>query len=308
MGGFIGFVVFLALIAVAGYFKAKKEANSTPLKRSLNRAASLWNQADPKHRAMMLASIGILEHSPSFAVYLNSTWAQLDFNMCALLAATIDVIRESPTVLEEPTLPLKASAPATERNPALDELRRLPQTAITAGLIAAVPGLATELHREAAQQAKVLGITDPAFTDCVFDLELVGAFEKAMVFTGDQNLASLFVDAMVFKATGKPPSVPSHDEIISGLTRDHRGVAKYALARKHSSLTNLDSGAWLFTKEYVGAKGEELNPANIVAGGRSVLTIRRTGVWVTEKALTGKSPTQEEMDSLPNAERLSESL
>jgi hypothetical protein len=302
MSGFLGFVVFLAVIFVAGYYMAKKEANSTPLKRSFNRAALLWNQADPKHRAMMLESIGVFEHSPAFAVYLASTWAQLDLNMCALLAATFDAIRAAPTP------PVEKSAQPTRRNPALDELKQLPQTAITAGLIAAMPGLATELYGEAAKAANALGIADPAFADCVFDLQLVGAFEQAMIFTGDRNLASLFVDAMIFQATGKAPSVPSHAEIISGETSEHRGIAKYVLATKHSSSGLSDPGAWAFGAEYARAIGGEWDLTNVVVPGQSVLFIRRTGVWATERALTGKFPTKEEMDALPNAIRMSELL
>jgi hypothetical protein len=312
MSGFLVFVVFLALILVGGYFKAKREANSTPLKRSFNRAASLWNQADPKHRAMMLASVGVFEHTPSFSVYEASTWARLDLKICALLAATIDEIRTAPMFPaevvahspEQNPVPAIEVAHSTERNPALDELKLLPQTAITAGLIAAMPSLAAELYGEAAKQANALGISDPVFTDCIFDLELVGVFEKAMTFTGDKNLASLFVDAMIFNATGKSPSVPAGADMSAGLTHQHRGLAKYALAKKYYSVP--DPGAWLFGAEYARAKGNALDPAYVVAAGKSVLYIRRTGAWMTEKALTGKSPAQDEMDALPNAIRRSD--
>lgn len=283
------FVAFVALILVGGYLKAKKEANSTPLKRSFNRAASLWNQADPKHRAMMLASVGVLENSPSFAVYLTSTWGQLDLKLCALLAATIDAVRESPTFTSE------KSARLMERNPALEELESQPRTAITAGLIAAVPALATELYGDAGKGASALGISDPAFIDCVFDLQLVGAFEKAMNFTGDMNLASLFVDAMVFKATGKSPSVPSESDLNVGSTRQHRGLPKYVLARKHFSVR--DPVALLFGREYATAKGKGLNPDDVDRGIIAALYARQAGAWAAEIALTGKSPTNEEISA-----------
>ena len=185
-------------------------------------------------------------------------------------------------------------------NPALDELKKHLQTAITAGLIAAVPDLATELYREAKKRTAELGISDASFAECIFDLELVGAFERAMIFAGDKNIASLFVDAVVLKATGKPPSAPSHEEIICHKTIEHRGIAKYALAKKHSTTSLPDPGALLFIAEYMQAMGE-MTPAYFIAGADSVLPIRRTGEWITEKALTGKSPTQEEMDALPKA-------
>lgn len=292
MGGFLGFLVFLAVILIAGYFKAKKDANSTPLKRSLNRAALLWNQADPKHRAMMLESIGVFEHSQSFAVYLASTWAQLDLNMRALLAATFDAIRAAPTP------PVEIFAQPTRRNPALDELKQLPQTAITAGLIAAMPGLASELYGEAAKGANVLEVSDPVFTDCMFDLHLVGAFERAKIFTGDPSLASLFVDAMVFHATGKSPRMPPDADMIAGLTHQYRGVNKYAVARKYFPVR--DPAPLLFGREYARAKGNSQNQADVDRGILVGLVARQAGAWATDMALTGKAPTEEEMGALDN--------
>ncbi len=245
----------------------------------------------------MLASIGIFEQSPSFAIYLTSTWAQLDLQLCALLAATMDAIRE------DPIFSIKDSTQLTATNPALDGLRRLPQTAITAGLTAAVPTLAQELHREAAKQAGALGVSNPVFAECVFDLLLVGVFEKTLAFADDKILASLFVDAIVFEALGKAPSVPDHPAIFSGETDGHRGIAKYALAIKHSSPGNPDPGTRLFGTEYARAKG---NHQKLTEVFEEVLYIRRTGTWIAERVLFGRFPTQEEMDVLPNAIKAAE--
>jgi hypothetical protein len=276
--------------------------------------ASDWKAHTALYAKLAELSLGILRPIESLKRW--SLWKPRPDNpneqqyyqaICAFArqsAPTFDVVRT------DPTFHVEQVAPSAERNPALDELKRLPQAAITAGLIAAIPGLASELYVEAKKQASSLGIHDANFVECVFDLELVGAFEKVMTFTDDRNLVSLFVDAMVFHATGKTPSTPSHVEISSGETSGHRGIAKYALATKHSSSGVPDPGAWLFTKEFTGARGDGdiANPSQIVVGGRSVLTIRRTGVWLTERALTGKSPTQVELDALPNQESLSESL
>ena len=296
MSGFFVFVIVLALILIGGYFKAKREANSTPLRRSFNRAASNWNQADPKHRARMLESVGVFEHSPSFAVYLTSTWAQLDLNLCALLAATMDASRDSPNLLER-------TAGSIAQNPAMDELKLQPQTAVTVGLISAIPHLAAELYREAAKKTGALGVSNPVFTECVFDLLLVGVFEKTLAFADDKNLASLFVDAIVFEALGKAPSAPDHPAIFSGETDGHRGIAKYALAMKHSSPGNPDPGTRLFGTEYARAKG---NHQKLTEVFDEVLYIRRAGTWIAEKVLFGRFPTQEEMGALPNAIKAAE--
>lgn len=308
MSGFL-VLVFLALILIAGYYKAKKEANSTPLRRSLNRAGATWNRAHPKNRATMLASIGIFEHSPSFAVYLASTWAQLDLNICAQLAATLDARRSSGSSPEEKLLvtqSVEGPAHLPERNPALDELKQLPQTAVTAGLINALPGLAAELVAEARKQASSLGINDTVFAECILDLELAGAFERVLTFVGNRNLASLFIDAVVFEATGKRPSNPSGVDMIACLTHQHRGLAKYAIAKRYFSVP--DPGAWLFGTEYASVKGNARDPIHVMNAGIPVLFIRRTGAWAAEKALTGKSPTNEETDALPNAVKGVESL
>ena len=76
MTGLLVFLAFLALILIGGYYKAKKEPNSTPLKRSLNQAGAIWNRADPKNRATMLASIGIFETLR----HLQSIWLLLGPN------------------------------------------------------------------------------------------------------------------------------------------------------------------------------------------------------------------------------------
>jgi hypothetical protein len=193
----------------------------------------------------------------------------------------------------------EVGAQSTGWNPALEELKRLPQTAITVGLIAAIPSLTTELLGEARNQAASLEICDANFIECIFDLELTSAFERAMAFAQDRNVVSLFIDAMVFMATGKSPSAPTGVDMIAGLTHQHRGIAKYAISEKFYSAP--DPGAWSFGAEYARAKGNAQDPMLAVAAGASVLDIRRAGAWATEKALTGRTPTQQEMDALPNA-------
>jgi hypothetical protein len=205
---------------------------------------------------------------------------------------------------------LVSSPPSTasnlpKDNPALRALRSLPQTAVIAGLSGALPQLAQELRTQADKQAAELEIPRPDFADCILDLELVGAFERVLRFAGDPRLASLFVDAIVFEATKQSPRVPTQAQIIAGWTHQHRGIAKYALAQSVSRVP--DPGLWLFGSEYARARGKPNNPFYTVAAGASVLYIRRVGVWVAEHALTGRLPTRQEIDALPQAIRLSES-
>jgi hypothetical protein len=149
----------------------------------------------------------------------------------------------------------------------------------------------------------LLAIDEAVFVECILDLELAGAFERVLNFTGDRRLASLFIDAIVYRATGKSPSTPAGVDLVSNLTHQHRGIGKYAIARKYLSVP--DPGAWLFGTEYARAKGSPLNPAFAAGVGISALYIRRTGAWAAERALTGKLPDPQEIDSLPRAIRLS---
>jgi len=209
-----------------------------------------------------------------------------------------EVQKRSTDIKEAPVL-TQGSIPSSEWNPALDELRQLPQTAITAGLIAALPCLAKELYREAEKSVKALGVSDPSFADCIFDLKLVGVFDKTVDFTKDFNLASLFVDAMVFKAIGKTPTEPTPADMNAGLTHRFRGVRKYAIARKY--LPVRDPGALLFGQEFAKAKGNGLNQADVDRGVLAALYTRQSGAWAAETALTGRVPTTEEFDAFEKA-------
>jgi len=96
MGGFIGFLVFLGIISCGGYLIAKRQATNTPFKRSMNRAAEIWNRADFKTRAALLEKAGISPDHPSFRILMGSTWAQLDLNVSALLAVSFSPKKPAP--------------------------------------------------------------------------------------------------------------------------------------------------------------------------------------------------------------------
>jgi hypothetical protein len=104
---------------------------------------------------------------------------------------------------------------------------------------------------------------------------------------------------MVFKGTGKSPSVPTATEISAGLTHQYRGISKYAMARKCSTVR--DPVALLFGQEYARAKGNGLNEADVDRGIIAALHIRQAGGWAADIALVGKSPTNEELDALPKS-------
>jgi hypothetical protein len=182
-------------------------------------------------------------------------------------------------------------------NPALDHIRSLPEKDVTVKLVSALPSLARELLSEARKQAKALRSQNSLLVECVLDLELVGALDRVAKFTNDYDLASIYVDAIVFEATNKGPSgIPADLEFKATGTEQHRGIAKYSVAEKYFNVG--DPCAWLFGKEYSKIMtGSALDIAYVTPVGPTTLIIRQYGAWMTDYALTGKVPGKEEKDA-----------
>ena len=187
------------------------------------------------------------------------------------------------------------------RNPALEHIKSLPGNETNWKLIAALPDLADALYSEARKAARQLDSLNSLLVECILDLELVGGFEKISGFTSDFELASIYVDAIVFQATDKNPSgVPSEVEFRISGTENYRGITKYSLASKFFNVA--DPVAWLFGKEYSKIKsGDANNFAYVAPTGPLSLTIRQNGAWITQLALTGTGPSQEEIDAFSAA-------
>ena len=96
------------------------------------------------------------------------------------------------------------------------------------------------------------------------DLELVSAFSVVEEHAGDPALASCYVDAIVFEATGMEASgPPTDDEYRFEGTHRNRGIAKYEKAKQNFNVA--DPTAWLFAKEYaVITSGDALDFAYLL--------------------------------------------
>jgi hypothetical protein len=138
---------------------------------------------------------------------------------------------------------------APKPNPALDCIRSNPQNQTSSTLIAALPNLSLILLTEARSFAKRLGVNSELLAECILDFELLGLFNKVLEYTHDKALASLYVDSVIFEATGKEPSgVPSSAEFQLGGTENYRGIAKYMKAPDYFHVSSPQ--AWLLGKEY----------------------------------------------------------
>jgi hypothetical protein len=177
----------------------------------------------------------------------------------------------------------------------------------TEHLLKAHPDLTSALYGDAEETAaKILTRTRAdvtpdrrrLFTECVLDLELVSAFSVVEGHTGDPAIASCYIDAIVFEATGMESSrPPTDDEYRFEGTYRNRGIAKYRRAKQDFNVA--DPVAWLFAKEYaVIASGDALDFAYIAAVLPLTLPIRAHGRWTTGYWLTGKLPTVAEQNAL----------
>jgi len=181
-------------------------------------------------------------------------------------------------------------------NQALELIKQMPQSNVTSKLVSALPNLAGELYSEARNWAKTLEFSNSLLADCVLDLELVGGFDSVATFAKDMELASLYLDAIVFSATGINVSgIPDEWEYRDTGTEKYHGIAKYSLAKKYFSVGDPDG--WLFGKEYSRIVTGNADITHIFSVAIATLRIRKHGAWITEHALTGRVPSKEERDA-----------
>jgi hypothetical protein len=182
----------------------------------------------------------------------------------------------------------QTAAPTTDskHNPALDHIKSMPPTPITETLITVLPGLSSALLSEAQISAKVLSLEDRRFVMCILDLELFGGFNKALEFTHDDELASIYIDAIVFNLTAEDPSrVPSEMDFRLGGTENFRGIAKYAKAKDYFNVSFPE--AWMFGKEYSQIKtGNALDFAYVASVSPVVVTIIEKGALLFQHMLS----------------------
>ena len=183
-------------------------------------------------------------------------------------------------------------------NKALDYLLRHlgPGEALTRNK-GGLSGLADSLYSDAREAADALLKGDDrvtpqvscALADCVFDLQLVSCFSELLAYYRDAALASVFVDAVLYQATGAEPGTATEPEILDEGTHRVRGISKYALAKK--LITIPDAVAWLLGKEYSALKnGTAKDLAYIVAAAPYTILIREHARWRLRYFLQGVLP------------------
>jgi len=133
--------------------------------------------------------------------------------------------------------------------------------------------------------------------DCIIDLMLVPCFDELTKYCGDNELASLFVDVIVFEATGSEASEPTESEVLYQGTHETRGLSKYVLGRR--LLAGSEVEARMFGKEYSALlTGRPLDFAPALGVHPLTILMRGYGKMVAEYCLYGTLPREEYMRTL----------
>jgi len=182
----------------------------------------------------------------------------------------------------------------TRNNPALNFiLANYAGRIQTEHLVNVLPSLARVLYAEATQNAGKMHIRALGrhrwllLTECILDLELAGGFDEVVNYTGDLGLASCYIDAVLFQATGKGPSPePTESQYRDEGTQTCRGPTKYSKAKEYFKMS--DPAGWLFGKEYAAIlSGSAQDIAIISAVLPHTVTLRIKGKEHMRYALRG---------------------
>jgi len=190
-------------------------------------------------------------------------------------------------------------------NPALEFIKYRIEHPTKSHLIKILPSLMSALMYEAQRHAQTLAKTDDnqrlILTKCIFDLELISIFDEVLNFTENGELASLFIDALLFQSGEKPSEVSFPENyfeegLYSKGTQELRGIFKYCKAQEYRP--DRDWVGWLFGNEYSAIfTGDPRDFAYSMPIQPYALRIRATAKFIARHALTGKPPDKIDIDA-----------
>ena len=161
-----------------------------------------------------------------------------------------------------------------------------PLARIARGIVAAVSGGSTK---------------ETALANCIFDLQLTAFFSEFTKYFGDNDVASVVVDALLYQATGFEAGTPTEHQILFTGTHHTRGIHKYQVAHKATPHIG-DIEAWTFGKEFSAiVSGSPLDIACVVSVSPFSLIMRGQARWHVRYLLYGTPPTKEEEQALEAA-------
>ena len=127
---------------------------------------------------------------------------------------------------------------------------------------------------------------------------LVPCFEEVAKYSENNEFASVFVDALLYEATGQEAGLPTEAQIRREGTRHTRGVGKYSAARDYIKGI-LDVEGWIFGEEYAAIVSDRVADwFRIVSVSPLTLLIRQHSRWAVRYFLYGTLPSDEEQQEL----------
>ena len=102
MGGFLLFVLFIGVIAMFGFLKAKRESQggASSLGRLVKQAAVVWDAADVEKRSLLLRNLKTFEDDRQFLAYVNAPFSRLPYEVQWAMGPLIDIYRQTPSLLD----------------------------------------------------------------------------------------------------------------------------------------------------------------------------------------------------------------
>lgn len=179
-------------------------------------------------------------------------------------------------------------------------------------LVRCLPQLAAALSREAQSTSEsllkpktlrehisqVFSDKGSILADCAFDLMLIPCFEEVTRYCGDNELASCYVDAVLYQATGRWPEIPTESQVLYEGTHHTHGITKYKIARDYIKEIP-DLAAWIFGKEYSAiVAGTPKDVVRIMAVLPFTLLFRQHARWKVKYFLYGTLPSENEKQQL----------
>ena len=199
-----------------------------------------------------------------------------------------------------------------------------PQDAKLQTVVDSLPTFAGELYGDAREAARTLlsshtpnpltrfaraiaaAVSGPsaketALANCIFDLQLTVFFTEFSKHFGDNDVASVLVDALLYQATGFEAGSPTEEQLLFAGTHDTRGIHKFQVARRSKPHIG-DIEAWTFGKEFSAiVSGSPMDIAYIVSVSPFSLVARVRARWHIRYLLYGRPPTKEDEQALEAA-------
>jgi hypothetical protein len=139
---------------------------------------------------------------------------------------------------------------------------------------------------------------ETTLANCIFDLQLTVFFNETSKFLGNNDAASVLVDALLYQAIRCETDSPSSAELHDLGTQNTRGIQKYALARKEMPRIG-DIEGWTFAKEFAAlVYGTPSNIANTLSIAPLSLVARVRARWIIRYLLWGTLPTKKDEEAL----------